>query len=153
MRVYGRVYDSAGNPTWFTVETDSSGNNQYVYATALVQALRLNLGESPFYGDWGIPARNSVLTQIAPDYYLALTQVRCAPNFASLSITRTKASTPPYVPSTPTYSINILFTTGTKFQVDIDQERAPLPGSPPPAVPQYASGFSPQYGSGYSPTY
>ena len=57
-----------------------------VYLTNLAQVLKLNLGESPFYADWGIPAHTSVVTQIYPDYYINLTQQRFMPLFASLLV-------------------------------------------------------------------
>lgn len=92
MRVWGRVYTvPATDPptwTWVAVETDLNGFNDLPMVTALVQVLKLSLGESPFYGDFGIPAIQSVMTQIFPDYYVALTQQRYALNFASLIITR-----------------------------------------------------------------
>jgi hypothetical protein len=51
MRVYGRVTDELGQKTWVQIQTDSDGNNEHVYVTALVQVLKLNLGESPFYAN------------------------------------------------------------------------------------------------------
>jgi hypothetical protein len=90
MRVWGRIYDKL-NPdiwTWQIVETDVNGFDDLPMVTALVQVLKLSLGESPFYGDYGIPGHQSVITQIYPDYYVALTQQRYAPAFASLIINR-----------------------------------------------------------------
>ena len=95
MRVYGRTYDSQGNPTWVEVQTDASGFNDAVYLTALAQCLKLNLGESPFYANYGIPAHQSVITQVFPDYYVMATQTQYAPYFASLSVTRQPGSDPP----------------------------------------------------------
>lgn len=95
MRVYGRTYDVAGNPTWVEVTTDANGFNDDVYLTALAQALKLNLGESPFYANYGVPAHQSVTTQVFPDYYAMITQAQYAPYFASLSITRVPGTTPP----------------------------------------------------------
>ena len=132
MRVYGRVYDELGQPSWFAVQTDAAGSNQYIYVTALVQVLRLNLNESPFYGNYGIPAKNSVLQQIAPDYYMAFTQSNYSQYFANLIITRVPAQSPPYPASTPTYNVSVLFKNGTKVQVDIDQERVPFVTVPVP---------------------
>ena len=128
MRVYGRVTDELGQKSWFEVETDSSGNSEYVFLTALVQVLKLNLGESPFYGNYGIPAKTSVLQQIAPDYYVAFTQQKYSGYFANLVITRVQAADR----VTPTYNVSALMTTGTKFQVDIDGERVPFPTAPYP---------------------
>ncbi len=95
MRVYGRTYDEYGNPTWVVVETASNGDNSMVYLTALAQDLQLNLGESPFYAQNGIPAQQSVITQVFPDYYAMLAQAQYAKYFASLTITRVPQSNPP----------------------------------------------------------
>ena len=87
MRVYGRTRDVlTGAKTWHVVTTDARGFNDMVYLTNMVQVLKLNLGESPFYSDWGIPARDSVVTQIYPDYYVALTHQRFAARFMSLML-------------------------------------------------------------------
>lgn len=89
----------APNPyIWVEVSTDANGDNELVYATALVQTLKLNLNESPFYANWGIPAHPSVETQTAPDYYVALTQSRYAPRFRSLVITKIADLPPTYNP-------------------------------------------------------
>lgn len=102
MRVYGRILIGKDPDTgvdikqWVQVNTDPNGDNDHVYLTALAQALLLNYGESPFYADWGIPAIQSVLTQVFPDVYVALTQQRFAGNFAALFINRLDEPTPHY---------------------------------------------------------
>lgn len=90
MRVWGRIYNPLDpyDWEWVAVETDLNGFNDLPMVTALVQVLKLSLGESPFYGDYGIPGQQSVMTQVFPDYYTSLTQQRYAVNFASLIITR-----------------------------------------------------------------
>ncbi len=95
MRVYGRTWDELGNPTWVQVNTDANGFNDDVYLTALAQDLQLNLGESPFYAQNGIPAQQSVITQVYPDYYAMLAQAQYAQYFASLTILRVPQSNPP----------------------------------------------------------
>lgn len=57
--------------------------------------LKLNLGESPFFANYGIPAHQTVITQVFPDYYAMITQTQFAPYFASLVITRVVGSFPP----------------------------------------------------------
>jgi hypothetical protein len=128
MRVYGRTKDELGNKSWVVVQTDSTGNNEYVYVTALVQVLKLNLGESPFYGNYGIPARQAVMQQLAPDFYVAFIQSQYSKYFASLIVFKAAAVFPPR----PTYNISVLMTTGTKFQVEIDGETVPFPPAPYP---------------------
>jgi hypothetical protein len=90
---------------WQAVQTDANGRNDQVMLTTLCQVLKLGIGESPFWGDWGIPAEQAVIQQIFPDYYVALTQQRFAPFFLSLTVTR--ESTP-----TPTYDIRVITTQG-----------------------------------------
>ena len=96
MRTYGRTYDSTGNPTWVEVQTDADGYNDYVYLTTLIQVLLLNRGESPFYANYGIPAQQSVVQQVFPDFYMAQTQQQFASYFASLTLAKLGGRTPHY---------------------------------------------------------
>lgn len=121
MRVYGRrplppnLDPAAPKWQWIEIDTDASGSNDAVNITWLVQCLKLQINESPFWGNWGIPARQSVMTQTAPDYYVTLMQQRFAPLFASLIITKnppaaaTRDSRP-----TPTYTVNLLTHQGVR---------------------------------------
>ena len=113
MRTYGRVPGLSGQPTvWVEVITDPNGLNDQVYLTTLLQVLKLNLGESPFYSNFGIPAQQSVIQQIFPDYYVSLIQQYFAVYFASLTIARTSASP-------PTYQVNVITHNGIKFDTQI----------------------------------
>jgi hypothetical protein len=111
MRTYGRTNNLDGTKTWRQIGTDAAGHNDSIYATSLVQVLRLNLGESPFWGDWGIPGKMSVIQQIAPDYYTALTQKRFSGYFANLTVARVDGVDAKGAP-VPTYRINILTNSG-----------------------------------------
>lgn len=114
MRVYGRIVNPDGSKRWVTVSTDpATGSNAWVYLTALCQAFLLNLGESPFYAQYGLPAEQSVIQQIAPDYYVSRTQQQYAQYFAALSIAR--------VPGTevPTYQVNATMFDGTPASVTV----------------------------------
>jgi hypothetical protein len=111
MRTYGRVVDPSGAKFWVEVGPDVSGYLDSIYLTALAQTLKLNLQESPFYADWGIPARASIQTQVPPDYYVALTQQRYSPRFMALLVTRDASST------TPTYNIAVQFSSGAQYSV------------------------------------
>lgn len=113
MRVYGRVTDEFGNKTWVVVQTDANGFNDYVYVTALIQELKLNLGESPFWANRGIPAEPSVLTQVAPDYYTFLMQQRYAPYFMNISIVKVPAQ------QNPTYNISIVTQQGVQIETQV----------------------------------
>lgn len=95
MRTWGRQYSEDGTYQWVEVDTDAAGFNDNVYLTTLVQTLQLNLGESPFFANYGIPAYQTVVTQVFPDFYVMTTQEQFAPLFASLVITRAQGSFPP----------------------------------------------------------
>lgn len=84
---------------WVMVTTDANGYNDNVMLTTLAQVLKLNLGESPFYANYGIPQYQTITTQVFPDYYVMQTQTQFSQYFASLIITRVKGVT------TPTYNI------------------------------------------------
>lgn len=107
MRTYGRITNADGTKTWVEVQTDANGYNDYVMITTLAQVLLLNLGESPFYANYGIPAKPSVVQQVFPDFYVARTQQQFAPNFASLIVTKLNSPT-------PTYDINVTTNQGVK---------------------------------------
>lgn len=85
--------------SWVKVDTDTNGYNDNVMLTTLAQVLKLNLGESPFYANYGIPQYQTITTQVFPDYYVMQTQTQFSQYFASLIITRVKGVT------TPTYNI------------------------------------------------
>jgi hypothetical protein len=112
MRTYGRVYNTDETYRWVEVDTDANGYNDAVYLTTLVQVLKLNLGESPFYANYGIPAHPSVVQQVAPDLYVALTQKQFSAYFASLIIAKSPLPT-------PTYEINITTHLGAKISASI----------------------------------
>lgn len=118
MRTYGRIQDGYNEDQspkyiWVEVQTAADGSNDLVYVTTLAQVLKLNLNESPFYANYGIPAKQSVLTQIFPDYYVYITQQQFAPYFASLIITRMPQVT------TPTYMVNVLTHQGTRLNYNV----------------------------------
>jgi hypothetical protein len=95
MRTWGRTTDELGNKTWVEVTTDSNGFSDNVFLTTLVQALKLNLGESPFNANVGIPQYQTIMTQVMPDFYVSNIQQQFAPYFASLVITRVQGAFPP----------------------------------------------------------
>ena len=96
MRTYGRITNPDGTRTWVTVETDANGFNTNVYQTALAQVIKGNRGESPFYANYGIPAQQSVISQIFPDFYMNQTQAQFAQFFASLTLMKQPGRTPTY---------------------------------------------------------
>jgi len=121
MRTYGRTPpDENGNRQWIVVQTDANGQNGYVWLTTLTQVLQLNLGESPFYASYGIPAVQSVLSQLYPDLYVQITQQQFAKYFASLSIIRMQTTTPDANGQiNPIYQVNVTFFDGTTVQTQV----------------------------------
>lgn len=113
MRTYGRLPpNEQGYRAWVEVATDPNGSNDEVYITTLCQTLLLNYGESPFFGNYGIPGFAAVMTQIFPDYYVAQTQQQFAPFFASLLITKVNSPT-------PTYDIKLTTHAGVKMNASV----------------------------------
>jgi len=81
---------------WVEVSTDANGNNDAVWLTTLAQVLQMGLNESPIFGNYGIPAQQSVVTQVLPDYYVTLTQQLFSVYFLSLLVTKLVADEPSY---------------------------------------------------------
>ena len=99
MRTYG--VDQATGQWVEVVETS------YIWLATLAQTLRLNQGESPFYANYGIPAQNSVNTQIPPDLAVNRTQTQYAPFFANLTVVKQQNTL------NPIYNISAVFQNGT----------------------------------------
>lgn len=113
MRVWGRPRNRDGSVgQWESIETDTSGSNDLVYVTALCQVLLLNLGESPFFGNFGIPAVQSVMQQVWPDFYVVYTQQQYAQYFSSLIVSKQNTFE-------PAYTINIVTHQGVKLNVNL----------------------------------
>lgn len=92
MRVYGRVpvdfRDPKGPLKWVVVETTKEGLNDDVYITAMAQTIKLNVNESPFFGNFGLPAHQSVMMQLMPDFFIIQIQQFYLQFFASLLVSR-----------------------------------------------------------------
>ncbi len=112
MRAWGRTYDELGNATWVVVETDANGFNDGVMIVCLAQVLKLNLGESPFFGNYGIPQHQSVMTRVYPDYYVNVTKKQFTQYFASLQVTKIAD---PY----PAYQINVITQQGSVISAKV----------------------------------
>ena len=112
MRTYGRVTDDMGNKSWVEVQTDAAGFNDLVYVVTLIQVLKLNLGESPFYANYGIPAHPSVVQQVFPDFYVMNTQKQFAQYFAALIVSKQPSPT-------PTYRVNVTTQQGYKLNASV----------------------------------
>lgn len=92
MRTYGRL----PNGQWVKVETAPDGDDSQVWLTTLCQTIKLNRQESPFYANYGIPAQQSVQTQVFPDFYMAQTQAQFLPYFVSLTLAKLPSDSPTY---------------------------------------------------------
>lgn len=112
-RIWGRVYDQYGNPTWVAVTADVNGDLSNFYLTALAQVIQLQPNESPFYANYGIPAQTSILTQVYPDYYAMQIQSQYAAFFASLTISRVPQSNP------PVYNVTAVTNNGALLEASI----------------------------------
>jgi hypothetical protein len=114
MRIYARYTNELGEKKWEVVETGADGSNDMVNLVWLIQVLLLLLGESPFYAQYGIPAKQSVEQQQAPDFYVSRVQQQFAPYFAALIITRTQGP-----PDNPTYLVNVTLHNGQKYSIGV----------------------------------
>lgn len=114
LRTYGR--NSEGQ--WIEVTTDSNGYNDNVYLVTLIQNLKLNVGESPFFARNGIPAQQSVISQIFPDYFVQQVQQQFSKYFASLLIAKIPTSIQNHY---PLYRINVLTNQGSSILMEIPQ--------------------------------
>lgn len=120
MRTWGRIYNQATETwDWTEVSTDANGQDDYVWLTTLIQVLKLALGESPFYANYGIPAQPSVISQIFPDFYVAQVQSQFSQYFASLQIVPVRDAVNENGALTPTYTINILTNVGVSLSTTI----------------------------------
>lgn len=109
MRTYGRL------PTtneWVEISSDTVNGDDFVWLTTLIQCLKLVLSESPFFANYGIPAQQSVIQQVFPDYYVAQTQSQFAAYFASLIIAKLAAIN-------PTYKVDVVTNVGTRLSEEI----------------------------------
>jgi hypothetical protein len=98
------------------VTTDANGFNDLVYVTALAQVLQLNTNESPFYANYGIPARESVLSQVAPDINVTFIQQQYAQYFSVLLVAKRPSGGPG---SPPTYDIHVLTRSGVVLRQSV----------------------------------
>lgn len=105
MGIWTRQYQPDGTRRWVSVR-----DNQAIIAW-LQNALLLQLGESPFWADWGLPVTQMLVTQVWPDYYVHMTKQRFEDYFTSLRITRDTAQDS----AEPSYTISALFADGSSY--------------------------------------
>ncbi|NBJ34704.1 hypothetical protein GE191_13540 [Serratia fonticola] len=112
MRTWGRVEEN-GVKKWVAVESDASGDFSYGWITTLIQTLKLGLGESPFYAQYGIPAQQSIIDQVYPDYYVTMVQQQFSRYFASLSVKKVPGA------ANPTYDLSVVMFNGVTYRKQI----------------------------------
>lgn len=123
MRTYARALNADGKTfqrtpngsyVWFVVETDpDTGDDGLVWLTTLAQCLRLRLGESPVYSQYGIPAEESVAQQMPPDYYVMALKAKFDQYFSTLVISRVYNGFPESDGSvSPLYSVQAVLKNG-----------------------------------------
>jgi hypothetical protein len=120
MRTYGRIAPNPLYPdqlVWVEVTTDNRGFNDMVWLTTLIQTIRLNLGESPFFANYGIPAHPSVVSQIAPDLYMTRIQQQYSQYFLSLIITRGPNQPDERGVPSPSYQVSVITQYGARLTV------------------------------------
>jgi hypothetical protein len=101
------------------VTTDANGFNDMVWLTTLAQCCKLNLGESPFFADWGIPAYASVVTQIHPTFYMTLMQQRFSGYFMNLQIQINEDSFDADGRPAPFYTFFVLTNYGAQLAIEV----------------------------------
>lgn len=97
------------NGLWQSVETDANGYDDDCYLTTVAQVLQSQLGESPFFAQYGIPARQSITARTHPDYWINRVREQFSPMFTSISIVKTVDLTN----NEPTYHIDALKLSGS----------------------------------------
>lgn len=107
----------AGTPSavWIEVDTDVNGANDLIWLTTLCQCLSLNLGEDPFFANYGIPAIPAVQANVPPDFYVARTQRQFSQYFSSLAITRVSGQNSKQA----TYNVNVTTHQGVKLNASV----------------------------------
>jgi hypothetical protein len=122
LRTYGRIVPNPLFPDqkqWVVVTTDARGFNDDVWLTTLIQVIKLNLGESPFYSNYGIPAHPSVVMQIAPDFYMTRTQQQFAQYFLSLMISKGPDAPDELGIPSPSYNVRVVFQWGSTLSTNV----------------------------------
>ena len=114
MRTWGRLGQVNGvGGTWTEVTASADGDLSNVFLTALAHSIKLSINESPFFASVGIPAQQSIISQVFPDWYVAQMQTLYAPHFASLVMTRVPQSFP------PVYKVNAVCFNGAQLTMQI----------------------------------
>lgn len=96
MRIFGRQANPDGSYTWVTLDTANGDSQDAIYVLWLVQTLKLNTLESPYFPGSGVPMWQALQNTFYPDSSLATIQATFAPYFSYLSIVRLTNPDPYY---------------------------------------------------------
>ena len=96
MRIHGRKLNADGTKTWVTLDTNNGDSEDQIYALWLIQVLKLNTLESPFWPGWGVPTWQAMQNTFYPDSSIAKIQSQFSQYFSYLSITRLSNPDPYY---------------------------------------------------------
>ncbi len=96
MRIYGRQQNLDGSKTWITLDTASGSALDEIYVLWLIQTLKLNTLESPYFPGSGVPIWQAMQNTFYPDSSLAAIQASFSQYFSYLSITRLTNPDPYY---------------------------------------------------------
>lgn len=116
-----RTWARYSDGTWTEISTAPDGNNDAVNIVTLEQVLLLNLSESPFFANFGLPARQAVQQQLPPDFYVQRTQQYFSQFFASLIVASVSEILPGTNVPTPMYRINLTTVNGQPFSAAVPQ--------------------------------
>ena len=112
MRIYGRKRNSDGTLSWVTIDTQQGATDDQVYVLWLIQSLKLNTLESPYWPSSGVPMWQAMQNTFYPDSSIADIQAAFSQYFTYLSITRTSAPD-------PTYSVLVVTKSGLKSNITV----------------------------------
>ncbi len=96
MRIHGRQLNPDGTKTWVTLDTANGDSEDAVYVLWLIQTLKLNTLESPYWPGWGVPIWQVMQNTFYPDSSIAKIQADFSQYFAFLSIARVANPDPYY---------------------------------------------------------
>jgi len=112
MRIHGRLLNPDGTKTWVTLDTAKGDSIDTIYVLWLVQTLKLNTLESPYWPDWGVPIWQVMQNTFYPDSSIAKIQANFSQYFSYLSIAR--------VPNPdPYYSVTVITKNGTTKTIQV----------------------------------
>lgn len=112
MRIHGRRINPDGTKTWVTLDTTKGDSEDQVLVLWLIQTLKLNTLESPFWPSSGVPTWQTMQNTFYPNNSLAKIQSEFSKYFTYISISRvTKPD--------PYYNVTVITKNGVKSTVQV----------------------------------